>query len=256
VRHGSGSRDGGRRCDNRRNRTVVIPCATRHGWTCFSLPLLCIQLGHHLEVPSATDRLNGLVFDILAPKVVVIENWSRPGPWRHRCNRRKSGSKPSFSAPNPLIQLPRGIGFHMPSQSLTSSAIGPTLWPQFLEGRMEFKFRPELLEYRARVMEVLTAAGFFWLGHFSCIDLDHRDSLLEVDGIRDEDTALGIAKALASKFSWASGCMKGTTVTGTGWSCSLFGGTDSSSLVPTMAGVPTAPPSRSPLPIRRNRKER
>jgi hypothetical protein len=67
---------------------------------------------------------------------------------------------------------------------------------------MEFKFRPELLEYRAEIMEALNGAGYSWLVDYRSIDLDHRDALIEIDGVKCEDTALGITRVLAARFPW------------------------------------------------------
>ncbi len=67
---------------------------------------------------------------------------------------------------------------------------------------MKFEFHPELLQYRADIMEVLAEAGYRWLSAFRSIDIDHADMFLEVDGIHDQDTAWGIAKTLADRFPW------------------------------------------------------
>jgi hypothetical protein len=67
---------------------------------------------------------------------------------------------------------------------------------------MKFEFKPELFEYRHRVMEALSDAGFWWLSHFRSVDLDHQYMLIEIDGIKSEDAALGIAKVLAARFPW------------------------------------------------------
>jgi hypothetical protein len=67
---------------------------------------------------------------------------------------------------------------------------------------MDYEFKPELLEYRHAVMEVLAAAGYRWLADYRSIDLDHEDMFLEVDGIRDEDRARGITRVVAAKFKW------------------------------------------------------
>jgi hypothetical protein len=67
---------------------------------------------------------------------------------------------------------------------------------------MKFEFHPELLQYRADIMEVLAEAGYRWLSAFMSIDIDHSDMFLEVDGVPDEDTAWGIAKTLADRFPW------------------------------------------------------
>jgi len=67
---------------------------------------------------------------------------------------------------------------------------------------MKFEFHPELLQYRADIMEVLAEAGYRWLSTFRSIDIDHADMFLEVDGVPNEDTAWGIAKTLADRFPW------------------------------------------------------
>lgn len=67
---------------------------------------------------------------------------------------------------------------------------------------MEFKFHGELLQYRAEVMDALSAAGYTWLIDYRSIDVDHQEYLLEVDGVPDERVAWRIANVVARRFPW------------------------------------------------------
>lgn len=43
-----------------------------------------------------------------------------------------------------------------------------------------FRFSPEFIEERARVIEELSARGFSWLSHYSAVDCIHNVHGLEV----------------------------------------------------------------------------
>ena len=69
-----------------------------------------------------------------------------------------------------------------------------------------FRFCPELLEVRARVVAVLNDAGYQWLSHYSSVDPVHDVYGVEVCGIFDEDDAKAIHRLLQKMFpAWRRG---------------------------------------------------
>jgi hypothetical protein len=64
----------------------------------------------------------------------------------------------------------------------------------------QFSFRQELFEEKARAQEVLSNASFNWFEDYQSVDLLHEEYGLEVCGIRDEETALGIKEVMERTF--------------------------------------------------------
>jgi hypothetical protein len=88
----------------------------------------------------------------------------------------------------------------------------------------EFRFYPELFEYRTALLEVLAENNYQWLSHFSAVDLIHEAHGLEVCGIKDEADAIYIQcifRALFSRWRYGCRCLKDYGDRDVGWRVKL-----------------------------------
>jgi len=84
---------------------------------------------------------------------------------------------------------------HFRSQSKTIKVRQPPL-PE----EKGIHFHPELLEYKGRATEALSAVGLEWFGDYGSIDLMHEEFGLEVCGIHEEKDVKRVARAMTSEF--------------------------------------------------------
>jgi hypothetical protein len=63
-----------------------------------------------------------------------------------------------------------------------------------------FRFAPELFEYKSKALEILADNNLVWMIDFSGIDVIHDIYGLEVEGVRDEETANKILRELNHYF--------------------------------------------------------